>query len=171
MAEPHSKEVLLEARIFTVERRFEADREGQPHERFVVVHPGAVVVLPVLDDGRVILIRNERFAVGKALWEFPAGTLEPGEEPSLCAGRELEEETGYRAAHVRPLGRFYTSPGFCTEVLHVFEASNLVPTKQDLDPTERISVHPFARVDVETLITQGEIEDAKSLATWLLWSR
>ncbi|MCE5319238.1 MAG: NUDIX hydrolase, partial [Parachlamydia sp.] len=86
---------------------------GNNKRRDVILHPGAVVILPILDHEHILLIRNQRFAVGKELWELPAGTLEKGEAPLETAKRELIEETGYEAAEMEPLTQFYTSPGFC----------------------------------------------------------
>ena len=98
-------------RLFAVEvvRRGMASRE-------VVRHPGAVLKVPCLDGDRLALVRNCRVAVNKRLWELPAGTLKPGERPQIAAGRDLEEETGYRAAVITHLGDFYTSSGFCDEL-------------------------------------------------------
>ncbi len=95
-----------EGRLFTVEVLGTA-----PLSREVVRHPGAVLIVPRLEGDRLALVRNYRVAVGRRLWELPAGALEPGEAPEAAAGRELEEETGYRAANIAHLGDFYTSPG------------------------------------------------------------
>ena len=100
---------------------------GRTVVRQVVKHPGAVVILPQLADGRLLPIAQYRCAVGETVLEFPAGTLEPGEAPLACARRELIEETGYRADHWHALGTIYSSPGFCDERLHLFLASGLVP--------------------------------------------
>src|SRR5215211_1225581 len=95
------------------------NEQGVRTRREVVVHPGAVVVLPLLDDGRIILIRNRRYAIGgQYLIELPAGTLEKGEDPINCAGRELLEETGYLAGRIQPMGVFYTSPGILSERMY-----------------------------------------------------
>ncbi|HMB95086.1 MAG TPA: NUDIX hydrolase, partial [Tepidisphaeraceae bacterium] len=88
--------------------------------REVVVHPGAVVILPLLKDDQIVLIRNRRYAVGQILIELPAGTLEKGEPPMNCAGRELLEETGYLAGRIQPIGNFFTSPGILSEKMYAF---------------------------------------------------
>src|SRR5690606_11394583 len=111
----NSPEILLKARKFQVERRLQTDASGTHHIREIVVHPGAVTIVPILPDGRVCMIRNFRVAVGETLLELPAGTLEPNEDPAITAVRELTEETGYRAGRVEPLCDFYMSPGILNE--------------------------------------------------------
>lgn len=158
----HGKRVDL----LTVET---TDSRGQTVLREVVVHSGAVVILALLDD-KILFIRNERFAVEKTLLELPAGTLEPNEEPLLCAGRELEEETGYRAAKIEPLLSFYSSPGFCNEILHAFLATDLTYVGQNLDPGETITVEPLTFAEALAKMRSGELMDAKTLATLFCYS-
>lgn len=153
---------MLAAAKFAVEEIHLAGAAG-PLIRHAVVHPGAVVILPLLSDGRIVLIRNWRFAIEKHLWELPAGTLEAGEDPDLCAARELEEETGYRAARLRSLGRFYTAPGICTELMHAYLADGLEPVGQKLEADEQITVEPMAPARVRALMESGELCDAKSM--------
>ena len=129
------KELLLTTRLFEVERRV-FPRVGQTSvRRDVVVHPGAVVILPVLEDGRLVLIRNYRYPVEKELLELAAGTREPDETPLETARRELEEETGYRAGVIEPLTEFYTSPGILTERMYAFLATDLTEVGQNLQGT------------------------------------
>ncbi len=132
-----------------------------------VVHPGAVIVLPLLDDGRVVMIRVHRFIVGQTLWELCAGTLEVGEDPAECAKRELIEETGYAAGRIEKLTAFYTSPGFCDEFMHAYVATDLKHVGQRLEATEDITVEPMAMADVLTMIRDGRVKDGKSIATLL----
>lgn len=139
--------------------------DGGTSRKELVVHPGAAVILPLTESGDVVMIRNVRFAVGLELWELPAGTLEPPESPVECAARELQEETGYRAERFEPLGRFYSSPGFCTEQLHAYVATGLIHVGQDLDATEQIQVNPVPLSRVLQMMLSGEIADAKSIAT------
>ncbi|HVT81718.1 MAG TPA: NUDIX hydrolase, partial [Phycisphaerae bacterium] len=118
---------------------------GGQRKREVVLHPGAVIVLPVLQDGRIVMIRNRRHTVNEVLLELCAGTLERdeagvSEDPLACAGRELEEETGYRAGKVVPFGWFYTSPGILTEKMYAFVATDLTQVGQDLEDNEQIEV-------------------------------
>ncbi len=157
-------EVLLSARRFRVERRTFDDREGRPFTWEVVVHPGAVLVLPVLDDGRIVMIRQVRRAVEEELWELPAGTREPGEPPELTAGRELIEETGYRASTIEPLISFYTSPGVMTELMHCYVATGLTHVGQQLEPAERIETEVLTRSDVHKMLVSGRIRDGKTIA-------
>lgn len=144
---------------------------GTPIKREVVRHPGAVVILPILEDaaGRcVVLIRNERIAIGRTLWELPAGTLEPMEKPQECAPRELEEETGYRAATMMPLARFHTTPGLTDELMHAFVATGLTHVGQRLEADERLTVHPRPVAEALAMVESGEMTDAKSMLTLLL---
>ncbi|MEX0777880.1 MAG: NUDIX hydrolase [Phycisphaeraceae bacterium] len=145
--------------------------DGRPHVREAVVHPGAVVLLPVLADGRVILIRNRRPVVGETLWELPAGTLEEGEAPAATAARELIEETGYQAGSIVKLTEFWATPGICTEKLHAYVARELKEVGQDLDEGEEISIHPLTMEQALAMIADGTIHDAKTMATLLFYER
>jgi ADP-ribose pyrophosphatase len=167
-APPVRRRVLTGAR-FNVDRLVLRGRDGREVERELVVHPGSVVIVPVLDDGQIVLIRNERPSVGRALWELPAGTLEQGEDPSACAARELEEETGYRAARVERLTAFFACPGTSTERMHAFVATGLSLVGQKLEPTEQIRPEPRALERVVEMVRDGEIEDAKTIAAVLFY--
>ncbi|MGC8560790.1 MAG: NUDIX hydrolase [Phycisphaerae bacterium] len=140
---------------------------GKQIQREVVLHPGAVIILPILADGRIVLIENVRHTVGESLLELPAGTLEKGESPDVCAGRELEEETGYRAAKIESLGWFYTSPGILTEKMYAFVACELTPGPQALEENETISVRPMPVKEVVKLIQSNSIVDGKTIAVIL----
>ena len=131
--------------------------------------PEAVAILPIVPDGRLAMVENFRAAAGRALLEFPAGTLEPGEGPEACAGRELVEETGYRAATLRKLGRFYTSPGLSDERMHAFVATGLSEVGQDLQEDEDLSVRLVTAAEAFGLARSGEIVDGKSLLL-LMWA-
>jgi len=141
---------------------------GRTLTREVVRHPGAVLILPVLPDGRIVLIRNRRIAVDAWLYELPAGTLEPGEDPADCARRELEEETGYRAQRMDPLVTFYTTPGLTDEKMRAFVATGLTSVGQALEEDENIEVHPTPIPDVLAMIDRGELVDGKSILALLL---
>ena len=145
--------------------------DGTEVRRDVVTHPGAVVVLPVHADGRVVLLRNRRWVVNETLWELPAGTLEPPEPVEAAARRELQEETGYTADRWRPLGFLYASPGVLDEKLHLFVAEGLTPGPQRLEPDEEIVVHSLPLAEAVDLCLQGEIKDAKTITALLLWER
>lgn len=160
---------------------------GVTLDREIVRHPGAVVVVPITDDGRVVLIRNFRIALGEWLTECCAGTIErarlspptatrtfvpfgaPGaEDPAMCAARELAEETGYRATTLRPLGWYYTTPGMTDEQMFAFVATGLTHVGQDLEDDETIGVELVAKSEVLEMIRDGRIRDAKSMLAILL---
>lgn len=142
----------------------------QPLKREVVRHPGSVVILPVLSDGRVCLIRNWRASVETELLELPAGTLEEHEEPQACARRELIEETGYEGQTWIRLGEFHTSPGLSDERMTAFLARGLRHVGQRLEEDERVTVEPMPMEEAFGLIESGRLADAKSMLT-LLWAR
>jgi ADP-ribose pyrophosphatase len=171
MREPVDVRTTHRGRLLTVEVLRWTDARGRAVEREIVRHPGAVVIVPWLDDQRLVLIRNERVAAGQRLLELPAGTLEPGEAPQAAAGRELAEETGYRPGRVTPIGEFYTTPGFCDELIRVFEATELDPVGQDLDPGEQIEVEVVALAEALAMIDDGRIRDGKTIAAILLADR
>lgn len=157
-------DILLTSAKFNVERRtYNVPGRGAVH-REVVVHPGAVLILPLLDARRVVMIRNRRFAIDRELLELPAGTMEPPEEPMACAARELEEETGYIAGRLAPLCGFFTTPGFTNEFIHAFVASELAPAMQRLDETEQIRVELIPLEEALTATADGRIVDAKTIA-------
>lgn len=167
---PRLIEVTHTGPVFRVERCEVVDREGRVARRDVVRHPGAVTVIPVLADGRLVAIRNERIAVGERLLEFCAGKLEPGEVPEVAAGRELEEECGYRAGRIEALGMFYTSPGFADERMYVFLATELSPVQRRLEPGEEIDVEILTGDQLERMIASGEVRDGKTLGALALWN-
>ncbi|MBW1891527.1 MAG: NUDIX hydrolase [Deltaproteobacteria bacterium] len=136
---------------------------GVQSEMGVVRHPGSTVIVPVFDDGAIGLIRQYRHAVSEYVYETPAGTMEPDEEPLVCAYRELEEETGFAAGKMIFLGKTYLLPAYSDEVTHVYLARDLRETTQDLDPDEIIEVHRLAMDKVLEMISSGEIIDALSI--------
>lgn len=162
-------DVLLEAKVFQVVYREQVTADGKRHPRQVVHHPGAVVLLPLLDDGRVVLIRNYRIAAGEALIELPAGTLDPGEEPLEAARRELAEETGYRARSLKLLTIFYSSPGILDERVHLFLATGLTPGPRDLQGGEEIETLLVAWKGAVEMVRSGAIRDAKTLVGLLYY--
>lgn len=145
--------------------------DGSHLEREIVRHPGAVVVVPLTDDGLIVLIRNFRISLSEKIWECCAGTLESGEDPAICAGRELIEETGYRAASIESIGWFYTTPGMTDERMHAFIAKGLTHIGQDLEDDESIEVETFPVAKVFDMIDRGELRDAKSMTALLVAHR
>ncbi len=158
-------EVLLSAREFRVERRVITGPDGTTMTREVVVHPGAVVILPILDKRRIVMIRNFRHSVGEELLELPAGTCEPDEPIEETARRELIEETGYCAGDMKPLGRFYASPGVMTEMMYAFTATNLEHVGARPEPDERIVPVVLDLDRVRGMLAGAEFRDAKTIAT------
>lgn len=166
-------QLLLRTSKFDVERRTLVRPSGRAVIRDVVVHPGAVVLLPLLDDGRIVMIRNFRHTVEEELLELPAGTRAPDESAEATARRELEEETGYAAARIEPMLEFYPSPGILTELMNVFVATGLTPTRQNLQGGEEITVELVEPRQVRDLLIAGQLRDGKTIAvlgTFLLRS-
>lgn len=144
--------------------------EGVRAMREVVRHRGSVAALPVQGDGRVVLVRQYRYAVDERVWEIPAGRLDPGETPAEGARRELEEELGLRASALDPLLVFYTTPGFCDERLHLFRASGLTEGTPRPEADERIERGTFTLEEARAMIGRGELRDGKTLLALLLES-
>jgi ADP-ribose pyrophosphatase len=136
---------------------------GREVARELVVHPGAVTIVARPSLEQVILIRQYRHAAGRELIELPAGTMHPGEIPLECANRELEEETGYRAGRMIERARFWTTPGFTTEYMYLYEASELVKTQINPDEDEVIEVDIVNRLEALQMVDDGRIQDAKSI--------
>jgi len=166
------KQVIYDGKKVRLELHHLEDEEtGRKHRREVVVHPGAVVVLPLTDDGQVILIRTRRYAIGQNLIELPAGTLEKGEDPINCAGRELLEETGYLAGRLKSIGAFFTSPGILSERMYAYAAYDLQKQKAALEEGEEIEVAPATLDEAIDMIRLGQIQDGKTIATLLMYDR
>lgn len=167
-----SSNVLHVGRRFRFEQLTITRSDGNTFTQDIVRHPGSVVVLPVLPDGRYVLIRNRRWAIDRELWELCAGTLESSDRSSEdCARRELEEETGYRGSRMRQLGAFYTTPGLTDEYMRAFVATGLERSEQDLDDTEEISVAIRRPEEVRRMILDGELVDAKSMLVIMWYER
>ena len=144
---------------------------GTVQIREIVKHPGGAVVIGLFPDETLLLIRQYRFAVGSWLWELPAGKLDFSEDPLHAAIREFNEETGYAAVKFSKLAHIYTTPGFCSEILHIFLATGLtkIPGGQKLEESEQtLTVHRFSLSKVLEMIAQGEIMDGKTICGVLL---
>ena len=131
-------------------------------KREIVEHNGAVGIVAITPENKVVLVRQYRKAVEKELWEIPAGKIEIGENPKECAIRELKEETGYSAENMKLIHKFYTSAGFSNQKIYIFLAENLIQGERDLDEDEFLEVHEIDKDEVYNMIARNEIEDAKT---------
>jgi len=164
-------QLLLEADRFYVER-LQGLFDGHPSQtKDVIRHPGAVVILPILDDGRICLIRNYRPSVSQTLIELPAGTREQAESPLATAQRELLEETGFLAEEFQLLSTFYVSPGILDEQMHLFVARHLSLKQPSREPGEQIENFIVSRKEALTMARDGSIQDAKTLIGLLLFDQ
>lgn len=157
------KSMVYEGVIVRVRRDRAELVNGSIVGREVVEHPGGVSVIPVEDDGTVWCVRQFRYPFGREMLEIPAGKLERGEDPHECAVRELSEETGLSADEMIYLGPCCTSPGFSTEVLHIYLARGLHSGKMHLDPDEFLNVEKYKLSELEDMVMKGEIDDAKTI--------
>ncbi len=163
-------ETIFTSRIFKVVKKIVTGRSGKPLERHVILHPGAVAILPVLADGRFVLIKQYRVSIDGPLIEVPAGTLEPNEEPLITARRELIEETGYVAGTLTPIMKFYSSPGIMKEEMHLYLAEKLVAGPTDMEDGEQIETLLVEPDQAMKMIKTGEIKDAKTVIALLWWT-
>lgn len=165
------RQIVYRGRKIQVALETATAADGTVIHRDIVLHPGAVAILPVVDDRHVCLLRNRRPIVGETLWEVPAGTLEPGEPPESAAVRELAEETGYHAARWRKLAEFFPSPGVISERTHLFVAEELTAGPLQLEKDEEIQPCVVAWEEALRWATDGTIRDAKTLVAILLWGK
>ncbi len=158
----HPIDKIFQGRIISlaVEEHTLPDGRRGPFE--IVRHPGGAAALPVLPDGRVLLLRQFRPAVGRTVIEVPAGKLDGGESPEECIRRELVEETGYRAGSLEKMGTMLTAVGFCDELLHLYLARDLQATQRALEPDEFIEPWPLPLEEALRLLQAGEIPDGKT---------
>lgn len=167
--ESYERELLLTASRFRVERVKYSLPSGELIQKEVIRHPGAVVIVPVMNDGRICLIKNFRIAVNQTLLELPAGTLEPPEPPQETARRELIEETGFRCDSMQSLINFHMSPGILDEQMHAFVATGLQAGDKALEKGEQIVNYPVTINELNEIIKRGELKDSKSLSTLLYY--
>jgi ADP-ribose pyrophosphatase len=160
---------LYEGRIINLRRDTVRLPNGREATREVVEHPGAVAVVPVLPDGRILLVRQFRHPVGAILLEIPAGKLDAGEDPDDCALRELEEETGYRAGSMVRRASIFTGPGFTDEVIHVYVAQGLVKTALNPDEDEFLEVQAYEQNEIRRMIRAGLVRDSKTITAFYLY--
>jgi ADP-ribose pyrophosphatase len=163
----HSQ-AIYQGRAFSVRKDQVKLPDGAETVLDIVEHIGAVTILPIDSKGQVWFVRQYRHAAGIEMLELPAGTLEPGEAPDTCAHREIREEIGMAAGNLQKIGTFYLAPGYSTEFMHIFLATDLSPAPLDGDVDEFLSVEYFPIVQIPDLIRAGDIIDAKSLAAFQL---
>lgn len=166
-----ASETVYAGRLFDVTLdRLEMDG-GVVAQRETIRHPGAVCMLPVTANGTLLMVTQYRHAAGRRLLELPAGTLEPGEEPSAAVERELQEEVGHAPGEVEPMGGFFVAPGYTDEYIHLFRCSALRPSRLDGDEDEDIEVEELSAAEALVAIEDGRICDAKSVIGVLRWLR
>jgi len=159
---------VYEGRVVSLDVDEVSEPGGVHGTREVVRQSGSVAALPVLGDGRLVLVRQYRYAVDDFVWELPAGRRDSGETPEAGARRELEEEVGLRAGALEPLVVFWTTPGFCDEVMHLFRATSLEPVPARPEADERIEQATFTLDEAVAMIQRGEIREGKTLVALLL---
>lgn len=142
--------------------------DGRTVKYDIVDHHGSVILVPVDEQGKIYFVRQYRHAAGQEMLELPAGSLEPGEAPEICAAREVREETGMEATSIKEIGSFYLAPGYSTEHMHVFLATGLSHNPLEADADEFLSVEMFSFEEALKLAESGHLSDAKSLAALLL---
>ncbi|HEY4980299.1 MAG TPA: NUDIX hydrolase [Candidatus Acidoferrum sp.] len=156
--------VIYDGPIFGVRHDELIEPGGLKTKRAVITHPGSVVVLPVLADGRIVMIRQYRHAARQYLWELVAGRIDEGETAKQAAGRELIEETGYRAKHLKEFLNVFPTPGFLEERLHIFLATGLTLGEAEPEFDEKIISHAYQMKELKQMMKDGELIDAKSIA-------
>jgi ADP-ribose diphosphatase len=164
-------EMIYEGPVFGVRRDEVLEPNGLHTRREVITHPGSVVVLPVLPDGRIVLIRQYRHATRQYLWELVAGRIDVGENIQQAAARELIEETGYRADKFRVFLEMFPTPGFLEERMYVLLATRLSVGDAEPEEDEKITVKSFSRPQIEKMIRDNDLRDAKSISGLLYYFR
>jgi len=166
-----SSTTVYEGPVFGIRRDEVIEPSGVRTTREVITHPGSVVVLPVLPDGRILLIQQYRHATRQYLWELVAGRMDPGETPKVAAGRELIEETGYRAKRLRVFLDVFPTPGFLEERMFILLAEGLTEGEAEPEEDEKILSRAYNRKQLEGMIRGGKLRDAKSIAGILFYFR
>jgi len=161
-------EILMKGRAFAIRRDLLRMPDGHETTLDVIQHGGSVVIIPVDENGNILLVRQYRHAAGKELLELPAGTLDEGESPDFCAAREIREETGMAADSLAKLGEFYLAPGYSDEFMTVYLATGLSDSPLDADEDEFLTLETVPIAEAFRMAERGEIPDAKSLAALYL---
>lgn len=159
-----NREEIYKGKIISLVKDTIVLPDGRTTTRDVVLHNGAAAIVPIDNEGNILFVRQYRQPAGEELLEIPAGILEKGEDPLECAKRELEEETGYRALELSHICSMYTAVGFCTEMIHIYFAQNLVESKQNLDEDEFVNVEKYSLDEAIEMIFDSRIKDGKTIA-------
>jgi ADP-ribose pyrophosphatase len=171
LAQILSSEMIYEGPVFGLRRDEVIEPTGLRTRREVITHPGSVVVLPVLPDGRIVMIQQYRHATRQYLWELVAGRMEPGEDPKQAGARELAEETGYRAKKLKIFLEVFPTPGFLEEKMYLILALDVIPGPASPEDDEKIISAVYAPGKLEQMIHSGKLHDAKSVAGLLYYFR
>ena len=166
-----SSKIIYQGKIFGIRRDEVIEPSGVRATREVITHPGSVVVLPVLPDGRILMIRQYRHAARQYLWELVAGRIDAGESPRKAAARELIEETGYRARKFRIFLDVFPTPGFLEERMFILLAEGLAAGEAEPEEDEKIIHRAYSRKQLDEMIGDGKLRDAKSIAGILYYFR
>jgi ADP-ribose pyrophosphatase len=166
-----SSHVVYQGKVFGIRRDEVIEPTGVRTTREMITHPGSVVVLPVLPDGRILLIQQYRYAARQFLWELVAGRMDEGETPIEGAARELKEETGYRAKRLKIFVEFFPTPGFLEEKMYLLLAEGLTPGKAEPEEDEKIIARAYTHKQLEEMLRKGKLRDAKTIAGILYYLR
>lgn len=165
---PTAIRTIFRGRIFTVQVETITLPKGGRLDAEIIRHPGSVVIIPVMDGGDIVLVRQYRHAIGRWAWELPAGSLKPGEEIEQAAVRECHEEVGLVAERIERLGAFYPTPGYCDELMHVYRATGLrlprAGEEAHQDEDEDIEARPFSIAEIKAMVAGQAIIDLKTIA-------
>jgi ADP-ribose pyrophosphatase len=160
---------MFKGPVFTVRRDEVVEPNGVRAKRDMIEHSGSVVVMPVLPNGRIVLIRQYRHAARQYMWELVAGRMDRGESVKRAAARELIEETGYRAKKLRVFLHFYPSPGFLEEEMYVLIAEGVTAGEAEPEEDERIEAKAFTRPELEKMLRSGVVRDGKTISGLLYY--
>ena len=166
-----SSQIVYEGKVFGIRRDEVVEPTGVRTTREMITHPGSVVVLPVLPDGRVLLIQQYRYAARQFLWELVAGRMDGGETPEEGAARELKEETGYTAKKLKIFLEFFPTPGFLEEKMYLLLAEGLTPGKAEPEEDEKIVARAYSHKQLDEMLREKKLRDAKTIAGILYYRR
>ena len=166
-----SSQMVYEGKVFGIRRDEVIEPSGVRTTREMITHPGSVVVLPVLPDGRVLLIQQYRYAARQYLWELVAGRMDHGETPIEGAARELKEETGYTAKKLKIFLEFFPTPGFLEEKMYLLLAKGLTPGKAEPEEDEKIVTRAYTHKQLDEMLRKKNLRDAKTIAGVLYYLR